>query len=415
MNIKKSKTSDRVHLSLVLIWCLFSVLLMMDTPLFLFDQGKTQIIETEYQIGTKMYLDYCDEEGNLVLDPAKCFARMETEVDSQSGFYVERHYDEKAEWIECFPGCWMIRRTINAADEEIRTEYLDREGLRATDEFGCAYIERTYLEGHPYEEYYYSKAEQLIKGNYGQYGIRWISYDEEGNNTEFGYLDEKGNIVVSDLGYARARMDYSKKGTLTIRYLDVEGNPVALNRGQYGLKYIGSKTIYLNEKGNAIFIPEEFLLRHAWLIVLIGVGACIVLTLCPKKLRIVLVLLYTLGILFFTLLSRNKMEGRIVVPLFASYRGFWSVLRTRIQILSNIWLFIPLGAGCLLLFNGKKIPLLCIFLLPVLIECLQYVKQIGYFEFDDIVHNCMGIIIGGYLEEVIVMILKAMGIKKRES
>lgn len=397
--------NNKYHIVCIVLFGLLSICLMVDFPFLSFEPKTVEWNIIQYQVGTVKYLEYRDEKGNLQFNDEVGYAKMEVTIDETNGTCLEKWFDEKEEPVEWFLGCYSIRRTFNVNGKEVRTEYLDNKGQLIEDTTGCAWVEHSYRNGLLYEEYYYAADGEKVKGNYGHYGIRWIEYDDEGTAIEFAYLDENGEIVISDLGYARARYDYSRNGTMTIWYYDVEGEPVALNRGQYGIRYVGNKTIYLNENGNKIFILEDFLLGNAWMIVLIATVACFVLAMVPKGLQITFAIVYVLGILFFTIFSRNKIEGRIIVAPFSSYGGFLYGLRNRIQIVSNIWMFIPLGAVCRRLFGKRWIPFMVVLMVPVAIECIQYWQQIGYFEFDDIINNCTGSILGVYIEEQFMKVL----------
>ena len=70
-------------------------------------------------------------------------------------------------------------------------------------------------------------------------------------------------------------------------------------------------------------------------------------------------------------------------------------MRLEQEIAFNILMMIPIGALCPVLFNERIIKTLATgAICSLLIEVLQYVSQRGYFEFDDIIHNSLGVLIG---------------------
>lgn len=101
---------------------------------------------------------------------------------------------------------------------------------------------------------------------------------------------------------------------------------------------------------------------------------------------------YILFILMETVIGRESGVGRVELLPFWSY----SHPELRMEILLNYVLFIPLG--CLLhLCFGKKYGLRVViagFLLSVSIELIQLLFNIGLFEFDDMIGNTVGCLIG---------------------
>ena len=101
---------------------------------------------------------------------------------------------------------------------------------------------------------------------------------------------------------------------------------------------------------------------------------------------------YILFILMETVLGRESGVGRVELVPFWSY----SHPELRMEIVLNYMLFIPLG--CLLyLCVGEKFGLRVVIaglLLSVSIEIVQLVFRIGLFEFDDMIGNTVGCLIG---------------------
>ena len=63
-----------------------------------------------------------------------------------------------------------------------------------------------------------------------------------------------------------------------------------------------------------------------------------------RKLNKVLLPIYIVFIMYMTLMYREIGIGKLKLALFWSYRRFLSSTAYRMEILNNIWLFVPLGA-----------------------------------------------------------------------
>ena len=101
---------------------------------------------------------------------------------------------------------------------------------------------------------------------------------------------------------------------------------------------------------------------------------------------------YILFILMETIIGRKTGVGRVELVPFWSY----SHPELRMEIVLNYMLFIPLGFLLYLCF-GEKYGLRVViagFLLSALIELIQLTFKIGVFEFDDMIGNTIGCLIG---------------------
>lgn len=115
---------------------------------------------------------------------------------------------------------------------------------------------------------------------------------------------------------------------------------------------------------------------------------------------------YVLIILGETVLFRAPFDGQHFQPqLFWSHK-VWSVQKE--QIIANILIFIPLGilAGSLWKWKG----IITGIALSVVIELLQLVSQRGLCEFDDVLHNTLGVFIGVSIYVLVETVVK----KERE-
>ncbi|MGF0019751.1 VanZ family protein [Sporofaciens sp. SGI.106] len=108
---------------------------------------------------------------------------------------------------------------------------------------------------------------------------------------------------------------------------------------------------------------------------------------------------YILFILMETIIGRKTGVGRVELVPFWSY----SHPELSIEILLNYVLFIPLGVLLYLCF-GEKLGLrvfIAGFLLSALIELIQLTFKIGVFEFDDMIGNTIGCLIGAVVGKLI--------------
>ena len=104
---------------------------------------------------------------------------------------------------------------------------------------------------------------------------------------------------------------------------------------------------------------------------------------------------YILFILMETIIGRKTGVGRVEMVPFWSY----SHPELRMEIVLNYILFIPLGCLLHLCFGerwGLKIVLIG-FLLSATVELIQLIFNIGLFEFDDMIGNTIGCLIGAVI------------------
>ena len=108
---------------------------------------------------------------------------------------------------------------------------------------------------------------------------------------------------------------------------------------------------------------------------------------------------YVLFILLETVIGRKVGVGRVELVPFWSY----SHPELRMEIVLNYILIIPLG--CLLhLCFGEKFGLRVVIaglLLSVSIEIVQLVFRIGLFEFDDMIGNTIGCLVGTVIGKMV--------------
>lgn len=108
---------------------------------------------------------------------------------------------------------------------------------------------------------------------------------------------------------------------------------------------------------------------------------------------------YILFILMETIIGRKTCVGRVELIPFWSY----SHPELRMEIILNYILFVPLGVLLHLCF-GERFGLRVViagFLLSATVELIQLTFKIGVFEFDDMIGNTIGCLIGAVVGKLI--------------
>ena len=128
-------------------------------------------------------------------------------------------------------------------------------------------------------------------------------------------------------------------------------------------------------------------------VVLFGITLCVIAAFHKKRVSRFLLLLY-LAFIFYMTLYRAPGTGHLILTPFWSYKLFFENVGLRMEILNNIWLFIPLGALLGRLYPKDPFIFFMPTLISVMIEFTQFLFDIGYCEFDDVFSNTLGGLIG---------------------
>ena len=128
---------------------------------------------------------------------------------------------------------------------------------------------------------------------------------------------------------------------------------------------------------------------------------------------VILLLVWLCIVLSLTVLGREPFEGRHFQPDFLwSYKygykqGSWFVL----QMIENVIMYMPFGFLFPFLLEGKLsgwklfvITLIAGLAVSFTTESMQYLFRIGLFEFDDLFHNGLGIVIGFLVHLVFIRV-----------
>ncbi len=144
---------------------------------------------------------------------------------------------------------------------------------------------------------------------------------------------------------------------------------------------------------------------------LISIILFLIILFFTTKINVSLLVSYAFMFLAATVLDRTPFEGQHFQPeLFWSY-GVWSVQCQ--QVIANIIVFIPFGLVSAGIWRSKGI--LYASMYSAFIEVLQLVTSRGLCEFDDIVHNTLGAVIGFAIYMLIVKIVEIVRIKMTEN
>ena len=319
------------------------------------------VIKTKDADDKEIYREYVDENGELVT-LSSGYAAYSIDRDSKGRAYKVTYLDKEKKPVKISSGYIIVLRTFNDADK-IETEmYYDADGNQ-------------------------------VQAKGGYYGL-YFDRDEDGRAKLTQYLGADGNPVITSMGYAMIARTFDEDGkTVSERYLDQNGEPIALARGQYGVRYYKGKAIYLGKNGRDKFELMNFLKSYPASVFIIGAILTLLALIVKGKQNYVFLTIYGLFIIYMTLMMRDQVTNRLILDPFWSYKQFFTNKTLRIEILDNIWMFVPLGA---FLYNmDKRIRVVFIpILVSVLIELTQLVFGVGLCEIDDVISNGLGGIIG---------------------
>lgn len=302
---------------------------------------------------------FCDPAGNKVLQPLGNY-----------GLLYE--YDQWNNPVSC--------------------SYLDVNGNIMQNSSGYSTEVRKYdAFGRKISEVYFDIQGNPVTIDDGRFETRY-NYYPNGGLFEISLYDINGKRIDNNVGYSIVRRTYYSNGDLKLElYFDHDGNPVALSKGQYGIKYVGDKTFYLNKDGKVYFLLENFISNFPWMVFILGILLSLTTSLLPGKPKRILLALYIVFILYETIAFRES-GGINLTPLW-SYKQFFSNYNLRLEILNNIWLFVPFGAGLYSLTKKKWIVIIPL-VFSIFIEVSQYIFGLGLCEIDDVISNTLGGIIG---------------------
>lgn len=207
-------------------------------------------------------------------------------------------------------------------------------------------------------------------------------------------MDRNGEPVATTAGYTILKRTYYRDGTEKINmYFDSLGSPVSLTKGQYGVQYANNIVLYLNRNGKIKLCIDNLLNAYPFMVVVVGIILCILLCLFPRKLKSTILLAYIIFIFYETLMFRETDDTRANLVLFSYAHTFLTNWKIRVDVINNIWLFIPFGTGLYAIFRKKRVWVAASGL-SLAIELIQYFTGWGILELDDLFGNTVGGVIG---------------------
>lgn len=317
----------------------------------------------------------------------------------------ELYYSSKDEPIKSVDGCYGVVRYYNSLGQVTKTVFVDSHMEPMLNSRGYAVEKYTYNAKNKIQSIrYFDTDEKQSPLGTGEYGVYYV-YNSDGTQVKRTFIDEIGQPISNTLGYASVVQTFYSDGSVdTEMYLDREGNPVELHKGQYGVKHLAGGTIPLSAAGRPIIRLSTLISYFPVIVLIVALGICFLLVLLPNKAKLAVSIVYLLLILTVTLLRKQSDYGKSF-ELFWSYQYFFVNEVYRLEILNNIWLFVPLGASLY-----KREGAIRVFLygtcLSLLIEEIQYVLNLGFFEWDDIISNVIGILIGYYIMVTLVCVFE---------
>ena len=379
--------------------------------------------------GNTMLEEYYDDEGN----PAKQayeYYKVLKEYNDKGLEYKTIYLDKNGDRMMIRPGYCTVIRSFNQNKQIIKESYFDKNDtpvLTKSFGYGCyreydedgnnnivtyfdekglpmicgqgfATVKRIFYDsgvnkGRVQYSYYFDKNNQPIQLSKGQYG-ELREYDEFGRTAKIFFLNTSGQIITTKAGYSSIEYTYYNDDSIkTEYYYDEDGNPVMLSEGQYGLMNISNKKIYLDQNGNEVFNLRNSLYNSQTIVVIWGVIVIILSLILNRGINGILLLLYLGFIAYMSLMNRTTSEYGLQLELFWSYRRIFDEMNLALEILNNIWLFVPLGVILYRLVPSRMIIVIPI-ILSISIEFIQYWMKLGLCEWDDVISNGLGGFIG---------------------
>ncbi|MBU5481560.1 VanZ family protein [Blautia sp. MSJ-19] len=272
--------------------------------------------------------------------------------------------------------------------------YLDMNGLPTVNLSGFVQEKRILDEENRIAQKFYCDINgKVVCLQAGQAGEAYF-YDEYNRIIQVTFLNQDGEPAAIKDGYGILKKTYYRDGNeKTNMYFDASGNPVPLNKGQYGIQRVGEISLYLNKNGQVKLCIDNLLNAYPVMVVVIGIVLCILFCIVPQKLKVVIFLFYMLFIFYETLMFREIGNIRANLVLFSYANTFLRSWKIRVDVINNVWLFIPFGTGLYAIFRKKKVWITALVLSGV-IESIQYFTGLGIAELDDLFGNTLGGVIG---------------------
>lgn len=349
-------------------------------------------------------MHYLDADGNIMTLSTGC-ATVIRNLDENGRNILEEYYDLNLQPVECY-GYYGIAREYDSAGYCTSMTYVNQNHKPMNCSQGYATkIYKRDNEGTITGEFYYDTNGQPTRSSLGEYG-QLYKRDDQFRVIQITYVDQDGNPCKNQSGYSILKRTYYKDGTIcTEMYYDANEKPVALKKGQYGIKTYNDCTLYLDKNGNIQYSIDNMLNGYPIMVIVCGCIVSILLVVLPYNMRIALTILYVFFILYETLMFRESGDAISNLILFSYASTFFHSRTIRVEVINNIWLFIPFGVGMYRIYQRKSIFALA-FIFSILIEITQYVTGLGVAEFNDVFENTMGGMIGIVLASILIRQIK---------
>lgn len=333
--------------------------------------------------------DYVDKKGKIAFATDKHYASIIKQLNSEGYSIKEMYFDQYGDPVKQPSGHYGILKEYNLQGKISKITYVDYEGQPVVNSAGYTILKRLYDDNNRIQyEMYYDENEQPVAVRDGYYG-KMYKYEEFNDSpSDIYYVDMYYRIMALNNECAHVKNTYNTEGLLMMeQYYDKEGNHIALEHGQYGIKFIGKKKYYLTANGKVLFNHEVLINNSPWIVIAVSLLLCIIVVWLSLKLKIIFLFFLIAFILYETMAFRQT--GSLNLELFWSYKQFFNNYNLRLEILNNIWLFVPFGAGLYSLIEKKSVVFISL-LLSSLIELSQYIFGLGLCEFDDMISNTLG-------------------------
>ena len=349
-------------------------------------------------------MHYLDADGNIMALNTRC-ATVIRNLDENGRNILEEYYDLNMQPVKCY-GYYGIAREYDSAGYCTCMTYVNQSHKPMNCSQGYASkIYKRDSEGIIVGEFYYDVHGNPAKSSLGEYGQLYVR-DDQFRVIQITYVDQYGNPCLNKYGYSILKRTYYKDGTIcTEMYYDANEKPVALKKGQYGIKTYNDCTLYLDKNGNIQISIDNMLNGYPVLVIVCGCIVSILLVVLPCNMRIALTILYVFFILYETLMFRESGDTRSNLILFSYASTIFHSRTIRVEVINNIWLFIPFGVGMYRIDQRKSIFALA-FLFSILIETTQYITGLGVAELNDVFENTLGAIIGIFIASIIMQQIK---------
>lgn len=358
---------------------------------------------------------YLNREGKP-MNISSGIGTVRQEYDELHRRIKEMYYAVSGEQVTNGSKVWGQAFTYYSSDEAAKGEaepeeakpswlietvtYLDKDGIPMESRDGYAVVRRFYDENkRTGRECFYDAEGQQAANKLGAYGQDY-TYDELGRQITCTYLDRNGNPTICNKGYSKIiRTHFKNNATRTEMYYLTDGSPAVLAHGESGIYEKSTATQLLNAEGKVVPVLDNYLRGNPMLVIVFALLIWVVSSKLSKRWNVALLAAYILFILYMTLLNREFHEEAMKLDFLKTVINMIKHYSTRVQVIENIYLFLPFGV-ILYYVTGRKWVILVGFLFSIFIEVTQYVTRLGSAEVMDVLTNGLGTALGCFFASV---------------